>query len=120
MMLPILISLSLAPVSYFFCASAGLAATHRATDAISARIAFRMTSSLPWSAFRLDGIGMRSGFLHLRMSFSENRYPLFRDMRQLSAALLHQSAGDQSDQAGGAGRHQIDHQQQDHAVDSAG
>ncbi len=33
------------------------------------------------SAFRLDRIGMRSPFLCLRMPLSENRRPLFRDMR---------------------------------------
>ena len=33
------------------------------------------------SAFRLEGIGMRSRFLRWRISFSENRHPLFRDMR---------------------------------------
>src|ERR1044072_5301635 len=46
MMLPTLISVSLAPGSYFFCAVAGAAITHSATDAISARMAFRMASSV--------------------------------------------------------------------------
>jgi hypothetical protein len=33
---------------------------------------------------RVDGIGMRSSFLDLRMSLSENPFPLFRDMRWLT------------------------------------
>jgi len=33
------------------------------------------------SASRLDRTGMRSSFFDLRMSLSENRRPLFRDMR---------------------------------------
>src|SRR4051812_12824091 len=48
MMLPILISLSLAPGSYFFWAGAGPASatSPAAIDAISARFALRMASSI--------------------------------------------------------------------------
>src|SRR3974390_3251659 len=36
---------------------------------------------MTWNAMRLDRIGRRSRIVELRMSLSENRFPLFRDMR---------------------------------------
>jgi hypothetical protein len=45
MMLPILISVSLAPGSYFFCAAAVPATRHAAMDAISTRFDMGMASS---------------------------------------------------------------------------
>src|SRR4029077_20312844 len=45
-MLPMRISVSLAPGSYFFCAAAGDANSPHVSRAISARVAFPMASSL--------------------------------------------------------------------------
>ncbi len=43
------------------------------------RVCFVWTSNGP--SEYLDGIEILAGFIGLRMSSSENRYPLFRDMR---------------------------------------
>ena len=56
----------------------------RAPDRVFGAVGFQLgdvARGVAESASRLEGIGMRSRSIHWRISFSENRYPLFRDMR---------------------------------------
>src|SRR6185295_106845 len=80
MMLPTLISVSLAPGSYFFCASAGPASANAATETNTARLFTRIAASSCSACFpgshapdlavqdrteRLEGLAFELAHLHL-------------------------------------------------------
>src|SRR3954466_3594753 len=90
MVCPTLMSVSLTPTSYFFCAQAADAASSKATDPAS-------TARRPFMA---NGLMSRS---------SPRRFG--------GAEPKAQALEDEAHEAGDAGRHQVDEQQQEHAVD---
>src|SRR6478609_1781710 len=101
MMLPILISVSVAPESYFFWASALLPKAAKAMTAVeSAAILSFCTDGIvsPCSGFTGLGFGSR------RSAFSESADQLLADHRHLPRAV----------------RHQEDDEEQQHAKDGAG